>query len=304
VHIVPSAEVRREPGSALVSSLGERIYSGPDAETCLNVSRARRIILMDVIDAWKEEQGMIEGAPVAGKGRDRRKDGMMSKESAPGKAVPSTAPLRQAGPRTRFTAVAFVAAAVPAALIVGQTVRCKLMPAAGHAPLPPPALRARFDALLATAPPDDTRLPPPVFSRTTLSTRRPGHRDEPVWIADAHAEGAWGVRIVLNADTAAVKAFSSEVWAAHPPDRTGPPQIRTASDARSAARRFFHWLGKRAVEDAGWQITEPDVMRPRPWGTWLVSAHRGDRLLRVALDAQTGNLLDFREEVTPTRSNP
>jgi hypothetical protein len=193
---------------------------------------------------------------------------------------------------------------LPATFVIGVTVYWRVTPAAHPAPTPPPALRVRFDSLLATAYPD-ARLPPPVFTHTILRTLKHDRRSEPVWIADAHAEGTWGVRIVLSADTGAVTAFSSEVWAAHrQPDRTAPPEIRTAADARSAARRILLWLQKPAIPDADLHVTAPEGMVPSPCGTWLVSAHRGDRHWMVALDGQTGNLLDFRDEVTASRSNP
>ena len=227
----------------------------------------------------------------------------IARQRALDRPTPHTVPGTDATPPARRTATALIMT-LPTALVVGLAVVWRAMPAACPDPAPPPSLRARFDSLLAGACPVNTRLPPPVFTHTILGTLRPDRRSEPVWIADAHAERAWGVRIVLDADTGAVKAFSSEVWAAHPPNRSAPPEIRTASDARSAARRCLLWLGKPAVEDAGWHVTEPEVMLPHPWGTWLVSARRGDQRWQIALDAQTGNLLDFREEVATSRLNP
>jgi len=239
---------------------------------------------------------MIEGT--VAEGDDER----APMQPAPGKPVPHVALGTDARPRAKLSTT-FTVVALPAALVVAYVVACRVMGAPHPAPSPPPVLRARFDALLETACPD-IRLPPPVFCRTTLYARRPGRRDEPVWIADAHAENAWGVRIVLSANTGAVRQFSSEVWAAHPPERTSPPQIQTAAEARSAARRFLLWLRKPAIEEGSLRVTNPGVMLPRPWGIWLVSAHRGDRRWMMALDAQTGNLLDFREDVTTSRANP
>jgi hypothetical protein len=58
------------------------------------------------------------------------------------------------------------------------------------------------------------------------------------------------------------------------------------------------------MADADLHVTTPEVMLPRPWGTWLISAYRGDRHWMMALDGQTGNLLDFREGITTSRSKP